>query len=877
MRPTESAEEKRLGEANARRQHWRRWGPYVSERQWGTVREDYSADGDAWNYLTHDQARSRAYRWGEDGIGGFCDTKQRVCMAVALWNGKDPILKERMFGLSNRQGNHGEDVKELYYYLDAVPTYSYARMLYKYPQAEFPYRSLIEQNASRDRTQPEFEIIETSLFDANRYFDVDIEYAKADVDDILLRLTINNRGPEDAAIHVLPCVWFRNTWSWADNGPKPSLDRVGEHVALSHESLGYFTVYFDGADEIKFCENETNVAKLFGGDDPGRLYKDGINEYVVNGNRNAVDDRKGTKAAGIFRRTVVAGGAETVRVRLSRGGPIRAPFAEFERVFALRQVEANAFYAALQAKVIDEDLRLIQRQAFAGILWSKQFFCYDVAEWLQGDPAQPEPPRNRLAGRNSEWLHATMSDVLSMPDKWEFPWFAGWDWAFHLTTLAYLDLEDAKRQLILLGQPWYMHPNGQLPAYEWNFSDVNPPVQAWAALRLYAAEQRRHGKGDRRFLERVFTKLLLNFTWWVNRKDPHGLNVFEGGFLGMDNIGVFDRSAPLPVNGTMVQSDGTSWMAMYSLNMLRIATELAQEDPAYQDIATKFFEHFLMIGGAMANLGGEGLNLWDDQDNFFYDWLVMTDGTATPLRVRSLVGLIPMFAVEVIDASLLEKMPLFAKWRDWYLLRRPKLSSLVSRWNTPGADASRLLAMLRVFRGGKLLERVLDENEFLSDYGVRALSRYHLKHPFVFESAGFRSEVKYVAAESDSDLFGGNSNWRGPIWMPLNYLIIESLNRFHAFYGDQFRIECPVGSGRKISLKEVANDLCSRLIDIFRRDRNGRRPVFGSYEKLQTDPHFRDYILFHEYFDGDTGRGLGASHQTGWTALVANIISELHD
>ena len=870
-------EAQRLDEANARERHWRRWGPYVSERQWGSVREDYSADGDAWNYITHDHARSRAYRWGEEGIGGFCDTRQRVCLAVALWNGKDPILKERMFGLSNRQGNHGEDVKELYYYLDALPTYNYARMLYKYPQAAFPYDHLIQENAMRDRRQPEFEIIDTGTFDQDRYFDVDIEYAKADVDDILMRLTINNRGPDDAPIHVLPTVWFRNTWSWSEGIPRPSLQRVDDHVVLTHETLGTFSIQFEGADEIQFCENETNDPKLFNSAGSGRPYKDGLNDYVVDGDRAAVHPDQGTKAAGIFRRTVPARGASVVRVRMSRGEAGPTPFADFEQVFAERKLEADAFYADLQAKVVDEDLRRIQRQAFAGILWSRQFFSYDVAEWLTGDPAQPKPPDSRLTGRNSEWLHATMNDVVSMPDKWEFPWFASWDWAFHLTTLAYLDLEDAKSQLILLGQSWYMHPNGQLPAYEWYFSDVNPPVQAWAALRLYEAERKRSGKGDRRFLERVFTKLLLNFTWWVNRKDPRGLNVFEGGFLGMDNIGVFDRSGPLPVDGSMVQSDGTSWMAMYSLNMLRIATELAQEDPAYQDIATKFFEHFLMIGGAMTNLRGAGLSLWDDQDNFFYDWLVMSDGSATPLRVRSLVGLIPMFAVETIEATLLERMPMFAKWRDWYLMRRPKLASLVSRWNTPGADDTRLLAILRVYRGGKLLERVLDPNEFLSDYGIRALSRYHLDHPYVFQSGDYRSEVRYVPAESDIDLFGGNSNWRGPIWMPLNYLIIESLNKFHKFYGDEYRVESPIGSGEKKSLNEVANGLRNRLINIFRRDENGRRPVFGNYEKMQSDPHFRDHILFHEYFDGDTGKGLGASHQTGWSALVANMIAELHE
>jgi hypothetical protein len=597
----------------------------------------------------------------------------------------------------------------------------------------------------------------------------------------------------------------------------------------------------------------------------------------VGGRKNAVGSHRGTKAAGIYRRTIAAGASTTIRVRLSLGLPKPAPFADFEQIFSLRKSEADAFYAELQGKVLDEDLRRIQRQAFAGVLWSKQYFYYDVTEWLDGDPAQPEPPRARHKGRNREWVHATMEDVVSMPDKWEFPWFAGWDWAFHLTTLAYLDLEDAKHQLILLGQSWYMHPNGQLPAYEWNFSDVNPPVQAWAALRLYDAERRRNGKGDRKFLERVFTKLLLNFTWWVNRKDPRGLNVFEGGFLGMDNIGVFDRSAPLPVDGMQVQSDGTSWMAIFSLNMLRIAIELAQEDDAYQDIATKFFEHFLMIGGAMTNLGGKGLSLWDDTDNFFYDWLVMSDGEATPLRVRSLVGLIPMFAVEVADMASLKNLPSFARQRDWYLRYRPKLAALVSRWNTPGAEDRRLVAIMRAFRLTKLLERLLDKNEFLSDYGIRSLSRYHLEHPYVFEAGNFRAEVKYVPAESDSDLFGGNSNWRGPIWMPLNYLIIESLNKFHKFYGDDFRVKCPVGSGQMLSLKEVADELRSRLINIFRRDEKGRRPVFGTYEKMQTDPHFRDHILFHEYFDGDNGRGLGASHQTGWSALVANMIAELHE
>jgi hypothetical protein len=870
-------ERERLGEADARLQPWRKWGPYVSERQWGTVREDYSDSGDAWNYLPHEHARSRAYRWGEDGIGGFCDAKQHLCLAVALWNGKDPILKERMFGLSNREGNHGEDVKELYYYLDAAPTYSYARMLYKYPQAAFPYDLLVQENARRDRGQPEFEIIETGIFDEDRYFDVDIEYAKAGADDILMRLTISNRGPDEASLHVLPQAWFRNTWTWFTDRPKPALEREGADVVIKHDTLGAYAIHFEEPDEIKFCENETNVARVYGIEDSRGLSKDGFHDYLVDGRKNAVSPDKGTKVAGIYRRTVAAGGSTTIRVRLSQSSPGPAPFADFEQIFAARKRETDAFYAELQGKCRDEDLRRIQRQAFAGILWSKQYFYYDVTEWLDGDPAEPRPPGARLKGRNSAWVHATMEDIVSMPDKWEFPWFAAWDWAFHLTTLAYVDLEDAKHQLILLGQAWYMHPNGQLPAYEWNFSDVNPPVQAWAALRIYQLEQKRTGKGDRRFLQQVFTKLLLNFTWWVNRKDPRGLNVFEGGFLGMDNIGVFDRSASLPVDGILVQSDGTSWMAMYCLNMLRIALELGQQDDAYQDIATKFFEHFLMIGGAMNNLGGKGLSLWDDTDNFFYDWLVPTNGEPTPLRVRSLVGLIPAFAVVSIDAELLRNLPSFTRQRDWYLRYRPKLAVLVSTSTTPGADGTRLLAITRAFRASKVMERALDKNEFLSDFGIRSLSRYHLDHPYVFEAGNFRSEVRYVPGESDGDLFGGNSNWRGPIWMPLNYLFIESVNTFGKFYGEDFRLECPVGSGNLLSLKEIADDLRNRLINIFRRDENGRRPVFGNYEKMQTDPHFKDYILFNEYYDGDTGRGLGASHQTGWSALIANIIAELNE
>jgi Glycosyl hydrolase family 63 C-terminal domain len=739
------------------------------------------------------------------------------------------------------------------------------------------YERLILENELRTKQEPEFELIDTGIFDENRYFDIEIEYAKKNAEDILLRVTIHNRGPESAEIHVLPQIWFRNTWGWIADGTKPTLERAGNDVLVEHGPLGSYTVQFDAPDEIMFCENETNTPKLYGNGDPGRLYKDGFHDYIVRGHETAVSANGGTKAAGIYRRTVRSGGSSVVRVRLTCGQPEPAPFASFEKVVECRKAEADAFYADLQANIPDEDLRLIQRQAFAGVLWSKQYFFYDVTDWLEGDPANPKPSETRRSGRNAEWVHANMEDVLSMPDTWEFPWFAAWDWAFHLTTLAYLDLENAKDQLILLCQSWYMHPNGQLPAYEWNFSDVNPPVQAWAALRLYEAERRAKGKGDRKFLETIFTKLLLNFTWWVNRKDPHGRNVFEGGFLGLDNIGAFDRSAPLPVNGMLVQSDGTSWMAMYSLNMLRIAIELAQENEIYQDIATKFFEHFLMIGGAMTNLGGEGLGLWDDQDNFFYDWLIMDDAEAKPLRLRSMVGLIPMFAVEVFEKPLLDKMPSFVKRANWFLRYRPRLAALVSRWNIPGVDDTRLLAITRAFRLSKLLERVTDTEEFLSTYGVRALSRFHLQNPYVFESNGFRSEVKYVSADSDSALFGGNSNWRGPILMPMNYLIIESLRKFDRFFGQDFRRECPTRSERMRSLSQIADDLADRLISIFRPDENGRRPVFGEHEKMQTDLYFKDLILFHEYFDAETGRGLGASHQTGWTSLVANMIAEMHE
>jgi hypothetical protein len=869
----------RLRQADTGEKAWRRWGPYLSERQWGTVREDYSANGDAWAFLPHEAARSHVYRWGEDGLGGFCDDQQNLCLCVALWNGKDPILKERLFGLTNTEGNHGEDVKELYYYLDATPAYSYARMLYKYPQAAYPYAWLVEENSRRSKQQPEFELIDTGLFDADKYFDIEIEYAKADVDDVLLRITATNRSPQTARITILPQVWFRNTWNWFKDAKRPSLKAVDNStINGEHEMLGAFTVHFDRPEDLLFCDNETNAPKLFGATDVRGYFKDGFHEYLVHGNAAAVNPaRAGTKSAAVYAPTVPAGGTAVVRVRLGRDRPNTEPFTDFDEVFRRRLNEADAYYADLQSNIPDEDVRRVQRQALAGMLWSKQYYYYDVRQWLDGDPGQPAPPKSRGSGRNNDWFHLYAADVIAMPDKWEYPWFAAWDWAFHLVTLALIDPRFAKDQLILLCQVWYIHPNGQMPAYEWNFSDVNPPVHAWAALRIYEMDKRHNGgNGDRDFLERVFVKLLLNFTWWVNRKDPAGRNVFQGGFLGLDNIGIFDRSAPIPVGGTLTQSDGTSWMAMFCLNMLRIALELAQTDHVYEDIAIKFFEHFLLIGGAMTNLGGEGCGLWDDQDDFYYDWLFLPSGEKIPLRLRSLVGLIPLFAVEVLDEDLLKATPEFTRRMRWFLQHRPQLAKLVTRMEKPGAENRRLIAIARAFRMKRGFERVLDESAFLSPYGVRSISRVYLDHPYVFECGGFRSEVKYEPAESDSNMFGGNSNWRGPVWMPINYLIIESLCKFSAFYGDGFRVECPTGSGNMLSLGEVADDLRNRLTRIFLRDAHGRRPVYNGYDKLQTDPHFKDYIWFHEYFDGDDGRGLGASHQTGWTGLIANLIDELY-
>lgn len=880
-----NAEQQRLQANRLRKANWSKWGPYLSERQWGTVREDYSQGGDAWNFFPHDHARSRAYRWGEDGLAGISDDEQRICLGLALWNGKDPILKERLFGLTNGEGNHGEDVKELYYYLDATPTHSYLKMLYKYPQAEFPYARLIDENRGRGYKQPEFELIDTGDFDNDRYFDVFVEYGKAGPDDLLMQLTAFNRGPEASELHVLPQIWFRNTWSWKQVEPKPSIRAISENLLAidAPDGLSYYLAVEDDA-ELLFTDNETNVRRLFGQSDAQGYFKDAFHEYVVDGDPRAVNPaRHGTKAAAYSRRMVPAGGSIMVRVRLSPERSV-SPFSDFDNLIAKRRKEADEFYADLQADILDPDSRNVQRQAFAGLIWSKQFYYYDVPEWLSGDPAQPAPPEDRRYGRNREWLHLNNADIISMPDKWEYPWYAAWDLAFHMIPFAMIDPEFAKSQLVLMTREWYMHPNGQLPAYEWNFSDVNPPVHAWATWRVFQIDRnhrRAEGRestgrecGDLEFLERVFHKLMLNFTWWVNRKDAQGRNVFQGGFLGLDNIGVFDRSAPLPTGGYINQADGTAWMAMYCLNLMRIALELAQHNRVYEDIATKFFEHFLHIAEAMSNIGGngQGAGLWDEEDEFYYDELNLPDGRMRKLKVRSMVGLIPLFAVETLEPELLHKLPDFKRRLEWFLNYRPDLAKLVSRWQEPGNGDRRLLSLLRGHRMKRLLKRMLDETEFLSDYGVRALSKQHRDQPYTFGCGGQTLSVNYQPAEGESGLFGGNSNWRGPIWFPVNYLIIESLQKFDHYYGYQFRVECPTGSGRFLSLAEIAEELSRRLTRLFLRDAHGRRAVFGQSEKFQTDPHFRDYVPFHEYFDGDTGRGVGASHQTGWTALVAKLL-----
>jgi hypothetical protein len=886
-----SAEDQRLEESRLQKAHWKRWGPFLSERQWGTVREDYSPDGKPWEYFPYDHAHSRAYRWGEDGIGGICDRLQRICFALSLWNGRDSMLKERLFGLTNNEGNHGEDVKEYYFYLDSTPTHSYMKFLYKYPQAAFPYSNLLEENKNRKgKDAPEFELYDTGIFNENRYFDVFIEYAKASPDDILIRLNAWNRGPEKAPLWLLPTIWFRNTWSWGRDPVRPNLsvfpspsgsNRTENAVQLYEKTLGKWCLFAEGSPELLFTENETNDARLYGKSNRTPYVKDGIGEYVVNGNRAAVNPAKsGTKAAALYRVDLEAGASTSIRLRLTNasgatpGDGTQLREKDFEAIFSARKAEADEFYAARTPKSLSSDAQNVFRQSCAGLLWSKQFYHYDVRMWLEGDPAGPEPPSSRLHGRNYEWTHLNNDDVLSIPDTWEFPWFGSWDLAFHMVPMALLDPELAKSQLILLLREWYMHPNGQLPAYEWGFSDVNPPVHAWAAWRIYKIERRMYGKSDRQFLERVFHKLLLNFTWWVNRKDPSGMNVFEGGFLGLDNIGIFDYSKPFPSGGHLEQSDGTSWMGLFCLNMLAIALELSQENPAYEDVATKFFEHFVYIADAMNNRGGEAIELWDEQDGFYYDVLRLADGSHRYLRVRSLVGLIPLFAVETLEPEMLERLPDFRARMAWFIANRPEFRPNLDASMTTPLGVHRLLSLVTKDRLPRLLAYMLNENEFLSPHGVRSVSRFHRDKPFVTYIDGQEYRVDYEPAESRSQMFGGNSNWRGPIWFPLNFLLVEALQRFHFYYGDSLRVECPVGSGKQMTLWEVAEEISHRLSRLFLRGDGGTRPALAAQQSFATDPHWRDLLLFHEYFNGDTGAGLGASHQTGWTALVAKLLEQ---
>ena len=852
---------------------WKHWGPYLSERQWGTVREDYSANGDAWDYFPHDHARSRAYRWGEDGIAGVSDAEQRVCLSLALWNGADPILKERLFGLTNAEGNHGEDVKEQYFYLDATPTHSYLKMLYKYPQRAYPYAELVAENARRGTDRPEYELLDTGVFDGDRYFDVFVEYAQNEPGDLLMKVTAVNRGPEGASLHLIPQLVLRNTWSWEPESAKPCLRAVGDAaIGIEPGSLSMSRLYFEGGAQRLFTENETNTQRLWNYGGAG-YFKDGFHGYIVDSQPDRVNPaRSGTKAAVWHHERIPAGGTVVLRLRLCRRDR-PAPFEDFEQILGQRHSEADDFYAELQKDMTSADERLVQRRAFAGMIWNKQFYHLDNYRWLKGDPAQPALPPARKHGRNSEWKTLNNADILSLPDKWEYPWYASWDLAFHCIPFALIDAQFAKHQLVLLTREWYMRPNGQLPAYEWAFGDVNPPVHGWAAWRVYQIDRKLNGgKGDLEFLERVFHKLMLNFTWWVNQKDETGRNVFQGGFLGLDNIGVFDRSARLPTGEYINQSDGTSWMAMYALNLMRIALELAEHNHVYEDIASKFFEHFLSIAEAMSGVYNNDLGLWDETDQFYYDVLNLPDNVRVRMRIRSMVGLIPLFAVETLEPELLDRLPGFHKRLEWYLAHRPDLAKLVSFWQSPGRGERRLLSLLRGHRMKKLLQRMLDETEFLSDFGVRSLSRAHLEHPYVLRVEGRDMTVKYTPAESDSRQFGGNSNWRGPVWFPVNFLIIESLQKFHHYYGDDFKVECPTGSGRYATLEEVASELAKRLSKLFLKDAGGNRPVLRQYPQLQTDPHYEECIPFYEYFDGDNGRGVGASHQTGWTGLIAKLL-----
>jgi hypothetical protein len=890
VQQVEDAESRRLHENASRAKNWKRWGPYLSERQWATVREDYSADGDAWNYFPHDHARSRAYRWGEDGLLGFTDRECRLCFAVALWNGKDGILKERLFGLTGPEGNHGEDVKECYYYLDSTPTHSYCKALYKYPQAAFPYDKLIEENRSRGRNAAEYELIDTGVFNDERYFDVVAEYAKNGPDDILIRLTISNRGPEAAELHLLPTLWFRNTWIWGCKHEgctlKPRLSRTGPaSVVADHETLGRFRWMVEPTvngvtPELLFTDNETNDERLFNISNGSRHVKDAFNEFVVNGRTEAVESRGfGTKVAGYYRFNIPAGGQVVVRSRLyADATPPDEPFGErFDGLLQQRIVEADEYYGHKLRAQMGPGERQVARQAFAGLLWSKQFYHYVVNDWLDGDPNCPPPPEQRKKGRNHEWRNLFARDVISMPDKWEYPWFAAWDLSFHMIPFAVIDPDFAKSQLLLMLREWYTHPSGELPAYEYAFGDVNPPVHAWACWRVYKISGAK-GQRDEMFLKRAFQKLVINFTWWVNRKDPTGKNLFGGGFLGLDNVGVFDRNQPLPAGSFLEEADGTAWMAFYCSTMLAMALELARNHPEYEDIASKFFEHFVAIVDAMNSLGGSGL--WNEEDGFFYDQ-ISSGGKHYPMRIRSVVGIIPLFACEVLDADVIERLPGFKKRMDWFLEHRPDLAARISYMEKrPGeshdgklAGAQFLLAIPPKEYLQRVLRFVLDENEFLSPHGIRSLSRFHKEHPWSFELGGTMHTVQYEPGESQTGTFGGNSNWRGPVWFPINYLLVEALERYHHFYGDDFKVECPVGSGKMLNLAQVALELSHRLAALFLPDNKGVRPYTDGDPRVQGE-HWKDLLLFHEYFDGDTGRGCGAIHQTGWTGLVARLVQE---
>jgi hypothetical protein len=875
----ETKEHIRLNEARLDKTPWRKWGPYLSERQWGTVREDYSDNGDAWNYFTHDQARSRAYHWGEDGLGGISDEKQRLCFALALWNGKDPILKERLFGLSNGEGNHGEDVKEYYFYLDSTPTHSYMKYLYKYPQRAYPYTQLLEENRKRTRNDFEYELMDTGIFNDDRYFDVFVEYAKATPEDILIEISVYNRGPEAATLHVLPTIWFRNTWTWWPEQQRPLLKEIDRTkaagvIATSHPQLGNRFLYCEGKTPLLFTENDTNNQRLFGGTNASPHVKDGINDYIVDGRRDAVNEvQTGTKAAAHYEMNLGPGKRMTIRLRLRNKQAANGadPFEDFDAIKNTRIREANEFYRAVIPATLNEDEARIMRQALAGMLWTKQYYFFDLDKWLEERSAHPLRLGARET-RNRDWFHMVNDHIISMPDKWEYPWYAAWDLAFHAITLSVVDIEFAKEQLETMLKEVYLHPSGQVPAYEWNFSDVNPPVHAWATLYLHRMEEALHGEVDINFLKRSFGKLALNFTWWVNRKDRFGKNVFEGGFLGLDNIGVFDRSSPLPTGGCLEQADGTAWMALFCQNMAGLAVELAAYDPSYSDMASKFIEHFLWIASSVNRVGQGGM--WDDEDGFYYDVLRMPDGTATRLKVRSMVGLLPLCATSVSEEWQRERVPRAVAQIEERMRQMPELMQAIHPTgpNHRGVEGRGIIALVNPDRLRRILSRMLDENEFLSPYGIRALSLYHAKHPYVFHAGGGEYRVDYIPAESNTAMFGGNSNWRGPIWFPMNALIIRALTEFYLYYGDNFKVECPTGSGKWMNLYEVAAELMKRLSNIFLRDEHGRRPVYGGTEKFQTDPHWKDYILFYEYFHGDNGAGLGASHQTGWTGLVAKLL-----